>query len=276
DAFISLRFADRLLHGDGLTWTVGERVEGYSNLLFVLLTAGLGALGMELVDAARLLGAVGTLLALWLLALALRPKDLRTGMLAAIPPLLVASSQTVLGWTLGGLEGPLLLALLAWGMGGVVTEVYRQPDPTRWRPRVLLRLGVPFALACWTRPDAPLWALCCGIGLWLLGARTDAFAALRRTVTFGAPALLAVLAQLAFRVLYYGDVVPNTAHVKAGLDPARLDDGLTYVWRALLAMPGLTLLTIVGAVLLAWRARPRRVVLLLLLPFVAWSSYLVT
>src|SRR5687768_11268585 len=36
DAFISLRYADRLVAGDGLTWTDGERVEGYSNLLWVL------------------------------------------------------------------------------------------------------------------------------------------------------------------------------------------------------------------------------------------------
>ncbi|MGB3965886.1 MAG: hypothetical protein WBO45_04080, partial [Planctomycetota bacterium] len=53
DAFISLRYAQRLLAGDGLTWTDGEAVEGYSNLLWVLATAGLGALGVDLVTAAR-------------------------------------------------------------------------------------------------------------------------------------------------------------------------------------------------------------------------------
>ena len=35
DALISLRYARRLLDGRGLTWTDGERVEGYSNLLWV-------------------------------------------------------------------------------------------------------------------------------------------------------------------------------------------------------------------------------------------------
>ena len=54
DGFISLRYAQRLLEGRGLTWTDGEAVEGYSNLLWVLGCAGLGALGLDLVTAARL------------------------------------------------------------------------------------------------------------------------------------------------------------------------------------------------------------------------------
>lgn len=41
DAFISLRYADRLLNGHGLTWTDGQRVEGYSNILWILLIAAI-------------------------------------------------------------------------------------------------------------------------------------------------------------------------------------------------------------------------------------------
>ncbi|HVR20316.1 MAG TPA: hypothetical protein VMS65_11485, partial [Polyangiaceae bacterium] len=36
DALISLRYARRFAQGLGLTWTDGERVEGYTNLLWVL------------------------------------------------------------------------------------------------------------------------------------------------------------------------------------------------------------------------------------------------
>ena len=39
DALITLRYAERLLDGHGLTWNDGERVEGYSNLLWLQLTA---------------------------------------------------------------------------------------------------------------------------------------------------------------------------------------------------------------------------------------------
>lgn len=37
DALISYRYSDRLLRGRGLTWNDGEFVEGYSNLLWVLI-----------------------------------------------------------------------------------------------------------------------------------------------------------------------------------------------------------------------------------------------
>ena len=39
DAFISLRYAGNLARGDGLVYNVGERVEGFTNLLWTLLLA---------------------------------------------------------------------------------------------------------------------------------------------------------------------------------------------------------------------------------------------
>jgi hypothetical protein len=37
DPFISFRYAYNLVHGNGLVWNVGERVEGYTNFLWTLL-----------------------------------------------------------------------------------------------------------------------------------------------------------------------------------------------------------------------------------------------
>jgi hypothetical protein len=49
DAFLSLRYSERLMNGKGLTWSDGQRVEGYPNLLWVL---SLGKLHIDLVPAA--------------------------------------------------------------------------------------------------------------------------------------------------------------------------------------------------------------------------------
>ena len=58
DSLISARYAQRLLDGHGLTWTDGKPVEGYSNLLWLLFTALLGAVGVDLIVALRILGLV--------------------------------------------------------------------------------------------------------------------------------------------------------------------------------------------------------------------------
>ena len=48
DAFISFRYARNLLEGNGLVFNPGERVEGYSNFLWVLELAALwGAFGLR-------------------------------------------------------------------------------------------------------------------------------------------------------------------------------------------------------------------------------------
>ena len=39
DSFISFRYAKHLAEGQGLVWNPGDRVEGYTNFLWVLLMA---------------------------------------------------------------------------------------------------------------------------------------------------------------------------------------------------------------------------------------------
>src|SRR5436189_992982 len=45
DAFISFRYAQNLAEGNGLVFNPGERVEGYTNFLWVLLLAAGDVLG---------------------------------------------------------------------------------------------------------------------------------------------------------------------------------------------------------------------------------------
>jgi len=215
DALISLRYAQRLLDGHGLTWTDGPAVEGYSNLLFVLLTAALGALGVDLIDAARVVGIGAT--AAWMGAAAWL--GARGGLAGAVGAVAVLAASGIVGiWALGGLEQPLLCALVAIALACWVDE----------RPRLA---AAALALCALTRPDAPLLvALVCG-GAWLADGQDRR--ALVRAVVLGLPALGATAGQLVFRVFTYGDVVPNTAHAKLPAGTERLDGGALYVWEGL-------------------------------------------
>lgn len=251
DAFISLRYAQRLLAGDGLTWTAGEAVEGYSNLAWILIVSGLGALGLDLVDAARLLGVLGggaTLLLVYRGRLA--------GWIAALA---LALSGPLAVWSIGGLEQPLVAALLAWA---TVEASAALTDPGRgWR------VGAPLALLCLTRPDGPLFVAVFAAGI------TVQHRALRPALRLVALPIGAVLGQLIFRRLYYADWLPNTAYMKASWSADRLADGLAYVgdgfW-TLLPMLGLALL----GVLAGWSDRARRGrVLLAGAAALAWTGY---
>ena len=95
DAFITLRYAHRLLNGAGLTWNAGERIEGFSNPLWLLQAAALGVLGLDLAQATRILGV------LYLVALFVLWYRARAWPVAL---LLVVSQPGVILWARGGLE----------------------------------------------------------------------------------------------------------------------------------------------------------------------------
>lgn len=248
DAFISLRYSRRLLDGHGLTWTDGEAVEGYSNLAWVLLCAGLGWLGIDLVLAARLLGigcTVATLLVL------LRSRLLPDSLAARLCAPVMAALATTAVWAVGGLEAPLLMLTIALAMAGIDGAVRRTDG--RWR-RSLLGAGAALAVGCWTRPDAPLWtALAATL---LFAARPIAAAGRLRPVLWLATLpIAAVLAQLAFRLAYYGDWMSNTARAKLTSSEAARGLGIDYVTSAAVAMRAMLLPCLLGAVAVLLRRR---------------------
>ncbi len=234
DAFISLRYAERLLDGHGLTWNDGERVEGYSNLLWVLMNALLGALGCDLVTAVRVLGIACTLGAFAVLAYggALPPR-----WPAQLALAVAAASDMVAVWAVGGLETPLLLLLLAIAVTAMRRGFAAERSPTR----ALAVAGGALALACWTRPDAPIWVLAAVVAGAVFGGSRRTIAA----VWLGGLPLLAVAAQSAFRVAYYGDWVPNTARAKLPAEMP-LQAGCDYAGGGLLALSPLLGLALIG------------------------------
>jgi len=274
DAFISLRYARRLLDGLGLTWSDGAPVEGYSNLLWVLLTAALGALGVELVLAARVLGFTLTCVALAAVARLHWPRAGRDMLPPAFALLALAACGPVAVWTIGGLEQPLVAALLAWAMASLLGRM--DQDGQALRNRHLTLPSLLLGLLCLTRPDGPV--LVAGAALGIVLALGVGRRSLRLAVVLGTLPLLMVACQLAFRLHYYDDWLPNPARVKVAFTSSRVLLGAGYVWWGVFTMAGLAI-PAAGAILAAVTGRlgtgRRARVLLLTSPLVLWLAYLV-
>lgn len=268
DAFISLRYSQRFLEGKGLTWTDGERVEGFTNFLWVVTVAGLGTFGADLVATARALGVLGmsaVIAAIFYAFSVTRPKRAIAPMCASLA---FAGAGPVAAYAISGLEHPLLVALLIWGI--VLCRPLMESDDVGWRQ--LWGPGLLLGLSCTVRPDAPLLvgmviiAVAVGAGL----SRKRLWIAARLAVFPGA----CFGALLLFRRLYYSDWVPNTYYAKVALTAERLASGWDYVSAGGWPFLGLLVLVGIAVAVSAVNSGFRRRALLPLLPLVAWLTYL--
>ena len=197
DAFITYRYAENLVQRGALIYNTGEPINAMTSPLHAILSAGLFWVTGQTVISNKLFG-----LAMLVVSAGLvwrryggRP-DLQALTLALLllPP-------SVLLWTVGGLETPLLLFL--------VTVTVLLAD--RLQPKRLVSLCaicVLAGLAVLARYDASLFLLPV-VGHVILQGRSVA----RATVALTAGAVLP-LAWLTISVFYYGDLLPTSFYVK--------------------------------------------------------------
>jgi arabinofuranosyltransferase len=208
DAFISFRYARNLVEGHGLVFNRGERVEGYTNFLWVLELAALhGALGLSLPSASILLSALYTAGTLFCTAWLAARASLRSERAFAIGMalLLLAVHRSFAVWCTSGLETRQFTFF-------VLLSVLLLADYASGASRAA---AASLALAACeaTRPEGLLVFGCCLI--WLLadaGLRGRLNA--RLVAAFVGPFGALVAGHFAFRWWYYGDLLPNTYYAK--------------------------------------------------------------
>lgn len=196
DAYISYRYARSLAEGEGLTFNPGERVEGYSNLLYVLLLAPAFAVLRD-PGILPLAVAINVLCAIAAILLFHRRVRVRDGaMPAACGAVLLGAWPALWLWNASGMETALVLLLQV----ALWAEVTRENGASR----PLVAIVVLLILA---RADGFVSA---GIAVLFLLLRRD-FARARAGV-IAIAITMAVL--VAFRLGYYGHPLPNTYYAK--------------------------------------------------------------
>ncbi len=212
DAFISFRYAENLVRGEGLVFNPGERVAGFTNLLWTILIAFGIRVGFDPIGFSWALGLLSfgaSLIGCFRLGQRLFSDDGR----ALMGMVVVGTNFSFLSYATGGLETQLQAALFIWG-----TEVFFAiSNEGRESPESLLGLSAILAAAFLTRPDSGLWgALIWGhVALRLL--REGRFA---RLGWFSALFFGTVAGWMAGMQWFYGDPLPNTFYTKVGTNPS--------------------------------------------------------
>ena len=210
DAYITYRYSLNLADGNGPVFNVGERVEGYSNFLWmVLLALPRTVADVDIVLLARALGVVCTLGALIMLHLLVR-RVTGNGSAGVLAAMLTAGAGSVAAYGPSGLEAPLFTLLVLAVAYAAIAD----------RPALA---GALAALATMTRPDGAVVAVV--VWLWLLARHRW-----RAPVLFAAAALLLAAPWTAWRLAYYGHLLPNALAAKSGLDLSwQLYSGWSYL-----------------------------------------------
>jgi len=208
DAFISFRYAMNLARGLGPVYNPGERVEGYTSFLWVVLLAICAGLGMDIIVASKalaLLSAIGTIAVLFLFQKHIVNQEGQKDLLIwAFPAILFAAMGSQARYVASGME-TLFFAFLF----GVATYVYLYGD----RPFLA---GLAFAFLSLTRPEGLLY-FALALGCQVATTYQDSRAFWSRYILYFVGGFLVLYGSyFLWRYSYYGHLLPNTFYAKVG------------------------------------------------------------
>lgn len=241
DSLISLRYCRNFIDGRGLVWNEGERVEGYSNFLFMMFVSALGFLGMDLIYASQVIGILSFIAINVILFIYLRRRgETRRNYSFLIPIIITITSYPLIIWGFGGLEGDFFACLVLIGALAFIDAM----EKDNW---FLVLAGAFFALTAMARVDGPLFfAITLLFVLYFLAA--GKIKKFFPAVSFIAAFALIYGIYFIWRWQYYGRLMPNTYYAKSGLGYIKFIGGLYYILDYILSPPYLFVLFVLAII----------------------------
>lgn len=245
DAYITFRTVDNFVHGFGLTWNTDERVQAFTNPLWMFLVSGLYFVTRELFFSVIILSILISLAA----AAELAGRISVTPRAASLGLVLLISSKAFIDYSSSGLENPLTHLLAA----GFLVVYFRR----EFTAQAIFYMSLLAGLAAFNRMDTILFYLpALAYSLIKVKSRKAVWAMLAGFVPF--------LLWESFSLLYYAFPFPNSAYAKlaAGLGSRELvRQGFFYLLNSLRTDP-LTLLTVASGIMVAFVLKDRRLLAL--------------
>ncbi len=213
DAFISYRYVQNFLNGDGLVFNIGERVEGFTNFGWIIFLILWDSLNIDFILVSKVTGILfGAAFIFVTYLTALKLFDERSKLLALLPVYLLGASMSLPYWSQSGLETAAFAFFAALSF-----YLYLKQS---WQ------LVFALTIAVWLRPEG---ALIAGILIAVeavVEKKLPIFA-----ITCSAIALIFSLPFVAFKQIYYGSILPNPFFAKTGMSLEQLTAGLEYTGR---------------------------------------------
>ncbi len=239
DAFTSLRYVQNFVDGNGLVFNIGERVEGYTNFLWVILLSAVSflahALNLDLPLAAQLLSTlcgIPVLAITYFLAKKILTKNFAgsiiSSLLALSAPAMVLFTTPFIYWSVSGMETPLFVSLT------LLSVYYFLDFETRGKRNAFVIVSV---LNSFLRPEGMFFfCLLIGVKYIVTVLAADEFKLAKKLKAGFASSLktslimyaVPILAYIVFRLVYYGYPFPNTFYAKTEFTTQFLMRGWNY------------------------------------------------
>lgn len=275
DAFITFRYIDNYLNGYGLVFNANEKVEGYTNFLFLMISAALVSFGVEPLFAARIVSTL-SLLAIAYMTVSYCAKTLTNNkvFLGAVGTFILYSSVPLVTWTMGGLETLLLTAFLL----AAVIKLLAYLEGSQKKSDIL-KAGIWIGLACLTRLDAIVIGITAGISIVAFCYKNNQSTQqlIKHTAIYAAIPAIFLFSHFLWRYGYYGEWLPNTFYSRLyGVDiGGRIQSGIDYIKLFILAPPYLLIVSCFLSLLLFKQKQQRFSTLCLLSIIVVYVSYII-
>jgi len=212
DAFISYRYVKNFINGHGLVFNPGERVEGYTNFLWIIILSIFARLGLDMIMVSKILGVLAGATTLFLIyQISLNIFKKRDWLFPLFAPLLLASNSAFAYWSISGLETAFFVMTVLLAVYFYLTNerlmIISSALSTLVRPEGVLVFGIIILHKFFFKKDKLKNCLFSILGFILL-----------------------LLPFLIFKIYYYGNLLPNPFYAKTGFSLEYVKAGLAYFW----------------------------------------------
>jgi len=207
DAFISFRYAENLSSGRGLTFNPGERVEGFSNFLWVIIIAFFDFLGFAPIWSSKIISFCSSLLMIFLVFKTVKAYGLNK-FTSSLCALILSFSSSLAYYSMSGLETVFYTFLLLLSV--FINEKYEN----ELSEKSFFALYGVLLIAAITRPEGLLFLLISSSYHFLKKIITKKGIDLKKIFKVQLLSFLIYAFFIILRYWYYADIFPNTFYAK--------------------------------------------------------------